>query len=150
MATLLAHFHHTLGAPLFASFHIAYPNRADCIRKGWVTKLQSSFYPMGFAVNQRPAFDRTPVAGLPVGVFGFQDEPGIDYKMQRGLVLKADVNRMVLAGGEDLYKIDDLAFDLFKAVERASTVSADSGLAALGFGKAQRSRNPLSLAVFAG
>ena len=44
---------------------------------------------------------------------------------------------MVLAGGEDLHKIDELAFDLFKAVERASTVSPDSGLAALGFSEAE-------------
>jgi len=129
------HFHHTLGAPSFASLNIAYANTVDCGRKGWVKTL--TVYPVCFAVDQRPALDRTPVAGLPVGVFGFQDEPGIDYKMQRGLVLKAHVNRMVLAGGEDLHKIDELAFDLFKAVERASTVSADSGLATLGFSEAE-------------
>jgi hypothetical protein len=44
---------------------------------------------------------------------------------------------MVLAGGEDLHKIDELAFDLFKAVERASAVSADRGLATLGFSEAE-------------
>ena len=44
---------------------------------------------------------------------------------------------MVFAGREDLDKIDDLAFDLFKAIERASTVATNSGLAAFGFGEAQ-------------
>jgi hypothetical protein len=92
---------------------------------------------MCFAVDQRPALDGTPVAGLPVGVFGFKDEAGIDDKMQRGFILKADVNGMILACGEDLDKINRLAFDLFKAVERASTVTADGGLTALGFCKAQ-------------
>jgi hypothetical protein len=57
--------------------------------------------------------------------------------MERGLILKTDVNRMVLAGGEDLHKIYQLAFDLFKAVERAPTVTADGGLAAPGFSKAE-------------
>ena len=38
----------------------------------------SSFYPVCFAVDQRPALDGTPVAGLPVGKFGFQDEAGIE------------------------------------------------------------------------
>ena len=33
------------------------------------------------ATEDGPALDASPVAGLPVGVFGFQDEPGIDYKM---------------------------------------------------------------------
>ena len=65
--------------------------------------------------------------------------------MQRGLVLKADVNRMVLAGSEDLDKIDDLAFDLFKAIERAPAVAADSGFPAFGFGEAQGGRKSLSL-----
>src|ERR1700704_2141670 len=91
-----------------------------------------AFYPVGFAVDQRPAFDRTPVAGFPVGELGFHDEPGIDDEVQRGFILKADVNRMVLAGGEDLYKIDEFVFDFFIAVERASAVTADCGLAAFG------------------
>src|SRR5437879_870862 len=86
---------------------------------------KSSFYPMGFAVDQRPALDGTPVACFPVGVFGFQDEPGIDDEMQRGFILKADVNGMVPACGEDLDKINGLAFDLFKAIERPSAVTAD-------------------------
>jgi hypothetical protein len=82
-----------LGAPSFASFHIAYRNSTDYGRKGWVTKLQPSpIYPMGFTVDQRPALDRTQVAGLPVGVSGVQDEPGINDEVKRGFVLKADVN----------------------------------------------------------
>ena len=44
---------------------------------------------------------------------------------------------MVITGGENLDKIHRLAFDLFKAVERASTVSADSGLAAFRFGESE-------------
>ena len=101
-------------------------------------------------MDQRPVLDGTPVAGLPVCVFGFQCEAGIDNEVQRGFVLKADVNRMVLAGGEDLDKIHGLAFHLFKAIERPPTVTADRGLAALGLGKAQRLRNLLSLLWFFG
>src|SRR6185369_3576814 len=106
--------HHTVGAPSFASGKTAYPNPTDCGRKGWVNKTPpppvtaSSLYPVCFAVDQRPALDGTPVAGLPVGVFGLQDEPRINDKMQRGFVLEADLNRMGLAGGEDLDKIDEL------------------------------------------
>jgi len=56
---------------------------------------------------------------------------------------------MVFTGREDLHKIDELAFELFKAIESASTVSPDGGLAALGFSEAQRGRKTFSLAVFA-
>jgi len=109
-----------------------------CGRKGWAKKTFSRHrLSMCFAMDQRPALERTPIAGPPVSVFGFQDEAGIDDKMQRSFILKADVNGMILACGEDLDKINRLAFDLFKAVERASTVTPDGGLAALGFGKAQ-------------
>ena len=55
---------------------------------------------------------------------------------------------MVFAGREDLDKIDDLAFDLFKAIERAPAVTADSRLAAFGFSEAQRGRKSLSLQFF--
>ena len=57
---------------------------------------------------------------------------------------------MVLAGGEDLDKIHGLAFDLFKAIERAPAGAADRSLAPLGLGKAQRLRNSLSLLWFFG
>jgi hypothetical protein len=80
------------------------------------------------AADQRPAFDGTPVAGLPVGVFGFQNEARLDGEVERGLILKADVNRMVPAGGEDLDQVYGLAFDLFKAIERTPAVTADRGL----------------------
>src|SRR5882672_4811870 len=96
-----------------------------------------ALYPVCFAVDQRPALDGTPVAAFPVSVFGFQGEAGIDDEVERGFILKADVNRVVLAGGKDLDKINGLAFDLFKAVERASTVTADCSLAAFGFGEAE-------------
>jgi hypothetical protein len=81
--------------------------------------------PVRFAADQRPALDRTPVACLPVSVVGFQNEAGIDNEVQRGFVLKAHVNRVVLAGGIDLHKINELALDLFKAIERAPPVAAD-------------------------
>jgi len=92
---------------------------------------------MSFTVHQRPALDRTPVAGLPISVFAVQDERVINGKMQRGFVLKADLYRMGPAGGEDLNKIDKLAFDLFKAVERASTIAPDGGFPAFGFLEAE-------------
>src|SRR6476661_2828507 len=111
---------------------------------------RSSSYPVRFTVDQRPALYRTPVPCLPVCIFGFQGEPGIDYKMQRRLVLKTDLNCMALAGGENLDKIHRLAFDLLKAVERASTVAAHRGLAAFGFGEAEGGRQPLSLLRFFG
>jgi len=101
--------------------------------------------PVCLAADQRPALDRTPVTGLPVGVFGFQNEPGLDGEVQRGFVLKADVNRMVPAGGENFDKIHGLAFDLFKAIDRAPAVPADCSLAPLGLGKAQSLWNSLSL-----
>ena len=101
-------------------------------------------------MNQRPALKRTPVACLSITVCGLQAEPGIDDKVQRGFVLESEVNRMVLAGREDLHKINNLALDLFKAVERASAVTADGGLAALGFSEAQRGRKAFSFAMSAG
>ena len=91
----------------------------------------------GLATDERPALDGTPVAGLPVSVFGFQDETGIDDEVKRGFILKADIYRMIFAGSEDLDKIHRFAFDFFKAVERAPTVTADCGLATLGFSKAE-------------
>jgi len=90
-----------------------------------------------FTADQRPSLDRAPVAGLHIGIFGFQDEPGIDGKVQRGFVLKADVNRMGLACREDLHKIDELAFDLFKAIDTPPAVAANGGLAALRFGESE-------------
>lgn len=108
----------------------------------------SSFYAVCFAVDQRPALDRPPIACFPISVFRFKREARINDEVERSFVFKTDVNRVVLAGGEDLDKIDRLAFDFFKAVERASTVSADCGLAALGFGVAQGLRNPLSFSFF--
>ena len=92
---------------------------------------------MGFAVDQRPALNGTPAAGLPVDIFGFQDEAGINDEVKRGFVLKPDVNRVMLAGGKDLDEIDLLAFDLFKTVERPPTVTADRRLTASGFGETQ-------------
>ena len=87
--------------------------------------------PEGLAADERPAFDGAQVAGLPVAVFGIEIETGIDNEVQRGLVLKADVDRMVVACGVDLGVLDDLALHLFEAVELAITIAANCGLAAL-------------------
>src|ERR1700740_281383 len=106
---------------------------------------ESPLNPVCLAADRRPAFDKTPVVGLPVSIFGFQGEAGIDGEVQRGLVLKADLNRMGLADSEDLDKVDSLAFPLFKAVDRAPTVAANRSLAVLGLEKAQRFRNSFSL-----
>src|SRR5947209_15677240 len=57
--------------------------------------------------------------------------------MERGFVLKANVNCMVLAGGEDLHKVHGLAIEFVEAVEGAPPVAANGGLAAFGFGEAQ-------------
>ncbi len=57
--------------------------------------------------------------------------------MDSSFILKAEVNRMVLAGGEDLDEFDCLASDLFKAIESPAFITANCRLAALGFGKAQ-------------
>ena len=103
---------------------------------------------MRLAVDQRPALDGTHVAAFPIAVARFKGEARIDDKVERGLILKADLNHMVLADGEEFDKIYQFAFDLFKTIERPSAVSADCGLAAFGFGKAQGGRKSLSLRFF--
>ena len=50
----------------------------------------------GGGAESGPALDASPVAGLPVSVFGFQEKAGIDGEVQRGLVLEADVNAVAL------------------------------------------------------
>ena len=124
--------------------------RGDDHTCGAPPAVASSLNPMCLAADQRPAFDGTPIPGLPVGVFGFQNEAGLDGEVERGLVLKADLNRMGSAGGEDLDQIHGFAFDLFKAIESAPAVTADRSLAPPGLGKAQRFRNSLSLLWFFG
>ena len=94
--------------------------------------------PEGLAADEWPALDGAQVAGLPIRVFGFQDEAGIDDEVENSFVLKADVYRMIVACGVDLGEIDDLAAELFEPVELATLVTADSGLAALDdFGRRQ-------------
>jgi len=88
-------------------------------------------------MDQRPALERTPIAGLYVCVFGLQDKAGINHKVEHGFILEANGNGVIVACGEDLDKINRLAFDLFKSVKRPPTVTADCGLTAFGFGKAQ-------------
>lgn len=43
--------------------------------KGKTLDLVQIFYPLCFAMDQRP-LDRMQVAGIPVGVLGFNDEAG--------------------------------------------------------------------------
>ena len=82
-------------------------------------------------MDERPAFDGAEIAGLPVRMFGFQDKTGIDDEMESGLVLKADVDGVIVACGVDLRELDDLAPEFFKAVELAVAIAADGGFAAL-------------------
>jgi len=83
----------------------------------------------GGGAENGPALDGLPVAGLPVSVFGFQEKARIDGEMQGGLILKANVNGVGLAGGEELDVVHDLAFHLFHAVDRAAGITADGGFA---------------------
>ena len=65
--------------------------------------------------------------------------------MQQGFILKADGDCVVFAGGEDLSKINDLAVNLFKAVELATMIAADGGLAAFddpGLGERREPSSP--------
>jgi hypothetical protein len=48
------------------------------------------------AADQRPAFDGTPVAGLPVGVFGFQDEAGLDGEAKTNDLSRKSFSRELL------------------------------------------------------
>src|SRR5258708_17906134 len=81
----------------------------------------------GCTADKRPAFDGTPVAGLPVSIFGFQGEAGIDDEVHGGLVFKADVNGVVFTGGEYLGVGHRVALYLFKEIEAAGVLAAGGG-----------------------
>src|SRR6185312_16079699 len=86
----------------------------------------------GGGAKSGPALNASPVAGLPVGVFGLQEKAGIDGEVQRSFVLKANVDGVGLAGGVELDAVHDLAFHLFHVVDRASGITADGGFASAG------------------
>src|ERR1051326_4437422 len=97
----------------------------------------------GLAADERPAFDGTPVAGLPVSVFDFQDEAGVDDEVECGFILKADVDGVVVARGIDLGGLDDFALKLLHPMHAARRIAADGGLAALDdFGRRQARDGP--------
>jgi len=83
----------------------------------------------GGGAEDGPARDASPVAGLPVSVFGLQGKARINGEVQGGLVLKANVNGVGLAGGEELHAIHYFAFHLFHVVDRAARITADGGVA---------------------
>src|SRR6476620_4111869 len=67
--------------------------------------------------DRRPLLDRTPVAGLPVSVFGVQRKAGFDDEVHGGLVVKGDINVVEAIRGKEFNVVDGLAFGFFKAVE---------------------------------
>lgn len=94
-------------------------------------------------MDHRPALDRTPVPGLPVGVVGIQREGWIDDEVEDCLVLKPHVNAVVIAAGKEFDALQRLALGLFKEVEAASGIATDGGLAALRFLVSQQGRDSL-------
>src|SRR5579864_5802967 len=84
------------------------------------------------AANERPALDATPIAGLPVRVFGAEREAGLDNKVHAGFILKANGNAVILASGKEFNVVQRFAAGFFKAVEVAAFVAANCGLAAPG------------------
>src|SRR5437867_8955247 len=86
----------------------------------------------GLAAEQGPLFDGLPVAALPVGVFGFQGKAGVNSKVQGSFVLKANVDGVDVAGGEEFDVVYGLAFDLLHAMKGAVGIAVDGSLAAPG------------------
>ena len=100
----------------------------------------------------RPTLDASKISGLPVVIFGFQEKARINYKVQRGFVLKADVNGMVVAGIVYLHVLHHFAFHLFHAVKGATGEAPDRGLALAGYHwrRQQRQRAPFAAFVLVG
>jgi hypothetical protein len=94
------------------------------------------------AADGRPALDATQVAGLPVRVFRFKREVGLDHEVHHGFILKANVNAVILTGGKEFNVVQWFALGFFKAVEVPAVITADGGLAAPGddgFGRSGKS-----------
>ena len=99
----------------------------------------------GLAADERPSLDGTPVAGLPISIIGFKSEAGLDDKVHGGLILKANVNGVILTGGKEFNVVQRLALGFFKAVEVASVIAADGSLTAPGNDGLGQRRNASSL-----
>src|SRR5262249_45540516 len=79
------------------------------------------------AADEGPFLDAMPVPALEAAVLGFQGKAGFDDEMQGSLVLKADIDRVVLTHGEELHEVHGFPLDLFKAVEGTTMREPRSG-----------------------
>jgi hypothetical protein len=72
------------------------------------------------AVDKMPSLESVPIASFPVRELGVQRETRVYYKVERALVVKSNVDCVVLAGGKELNEIYGFAFNLFHPIEGAS------------------------------
>src|SRR5262245_32447971 len=80
-------------------------------------------------MDQRPSVDGTPVASLPIGMFGIDCKTGFDHETQRGPVLEADIQAVELARREKLDEVHDLALYLVETIEAPAFAPVLEGLA---------------------
>lgn len=66
-----------------------HPPFTECRAKGGAGEIS---VPEGLAAEERPALDRTPVAGLQVSVLGLQDEGRINLEVKHGFILEVNGN----------------------------------------------------------
>jgi hypothetical protein len=116
--------------------------RRRCGTKGLLLR------PERCAADQRQAFDETPVAGLAVGILAFQGEAGFNDEVHGGLVLKTHIDRVITTGGENFNHVHGLAGSFRKTIEGTARIATDGGLAAFGFGEAERGRKALAFLCF--
>src|SRR5262245_3605135 len=90
--------------------------------------------PKAGAANDGPALDAVAFAALPVGVFGIDGQAAFDHEVQRSVVLKVDVDGVMVAGEVDLDEVEGLAFRLIETVETAFFMVAGDDLVAFGYG----------------
>jgi hypothetical protein len=76
------------------------------------------------AADERPSFDATPVARLPVRVFGFKREAGLNHEVHDSSILEANRNGVVFTGGEEFNVVQWFAVRFFKAMEVAAVITA--------------------------
>jgi hypothetical protein len=118
----------------------------DGTRKLWQRFISGIVW---LAADERPSFDATPVAGLPVRVLRFERKSWLDYEMHCGFILKANGNGVVFAGAKEFNIVQRLALSFFKAVEVTAFVTANGGLTAPGDDGFGQPRNALPFAGFA-
>jgi hypothetical protein len=104
-------------------------NRAPQVRH----KPQTSAIKAG-AADDGPALDAVAFAAPPVGVFGIDGQAAFDHEVQRCVVLKVDVDGVMVAGEVDLDEVEGLAFRLIETVEAAFFIVAGDDLVAFGYG----------------